>query len=57
MQKSPQGEEAQEQQAWDLEKGITHLMKQIALIKTTCHGGKGSSVGKVTVGTKCKKPP
>lgn len=57
MHKSPQGEEAQKQQAWDLEKGITHPMKQIALIKKRCHVSKGSSVGKVTAETSCKKPP
>lgn len=33
MQKGPQGEEAPKQQEWDLQKGIAHPTKQIALIK------------------------
>lgn len=33
MQKSPQGKEAQKQQEWDLQKGIAHPTKQMALIK------------------------
>jgi hypothetical protein len=57
VQKSPQGEEARKQQAWNLEKGITHPMQQIALIKKMCHVSKGSSVGKVMVGTNWKTAP
>lgn len=57
MQKGPQGEGVQKQQAWDLEKGIAHPMKQIALIKKTCPVSKGGSVGKVTAGTNYEKPP
>lgn len=57
MQKGPQGEKAQKQQAWNLEKRIAHPMKQIALIKKICHISEGGSIGKVTVGTNCRKPP
>lgn len=48
MQKGPQGEGAQKQQAWSLEKRIAHPMKQIALIKKMCHISEGGSIGKVT---------
>lgn len=54
MQKGPQGKEAQKQQEWDLEKGITHPTKQIALIKKMCHVSKSSSIGNVIVGASCE---
>lgn len=58
MQKGPQGEEAPRLQEWDLKKGITHSMKQIALIKKKMyHISKSSSAGNVVVGASCKKPP
>lgn len=59
MQKGPQGEEAPKQQEWDLQKGIAHPTKQIALIKKKkmCHISKSSSVGKGAVEASCEKPP
>lgn len=36
VQKGSQGKEAQKQQEWDLQKGIAHPTKQIALIKKKC---------------------